>query len=380
MVLHLAGPQVLDKVKGVSDDNEGRLFAYKEYYQTQREIIGSAHRRRASARHPRARAGPRVPRRRRHRLGGRAPREGRRQIDPIERLRELVFVEEVRGSRLLRISADYPDPQIAADIANAIADAYLAHHPEPHPHRRDRQGQHGQRARQGARRPQGRREGARRLQAGPRHQLDLPRRPPERHHRGDHRDQRQPQARRGRELRRPVGLRRGPALHKQGSLASASLLPQSERAIFEDMRSEQLERRTRGRAALRQVRRQDARPPCRPAPPQPDQQAHRSARSASCSSRSRPGPTPPSRPSTSSPPRSPREGPRPRAHRPRARVPGARARVDHRRRDLRAGRPPRHRDRDDQPGRLPGHRDPRPRDPPARAGVPAEGPAGRRRR
>ena len=41
VVLHLAGPQVLDKVKGVSDDNEGRLFAYKEYYQTQREIIGS---------------------------------------------------------------------------------------------------------------------------------------------------------------------------------------------------------------------------------------------------------------------------------------------------------------------------------------------------
>jgi len=34
VVLHLAGPHVLDKVKGVSDDNEGRLFAYKEYYQT----------------------------------------------------------------------------------------------------------------------------------------------------------------------------------------------------------------------------------------------------------------------------------------------------------------------------------------------------------
>ena len=61
-------------------------------------------------------------------IGSEAERIARAQaIDPIERLRELVYVEEVRGSRILRISADYPDPQIAADIANAITDAYLAH-------------------------------------------------------------------------------------------------------------------------------------------------------------------------------------------------------------------------------------------------------------
>ena len=41
VVLHVSGPQVLDKIKGVSDDAEGRLLAYQEYYQTQREIIGS---------------------------------------------------------------------------------------------------------------------------------------------------------------------------------------------------------------------------------------------------------------------------------------------------------------------------------------------------
>jgi succinoglycan biosynthesis transport protein ExoP len=98
VVLHLAGPQVLDKVKGVSDDNEGRLFAYKEYYQTQREIIGSrivAERALGTlglAQDPvflgvdgigrRPSASPEGP--------------GHR---PVERLRELVFVEEVRGSR-----------------------------------------------------------------------------------------------------------------------------------------------------------------------------------------------------------------------------------------------------------------------------------------
>ncbi|MBL9101878.1 MAG: polysaccharide biosynthesis tyrosine autokinase [Myxococcales bacterium] len=126
VVLHLAGPQVLDKVKGVTDDNEGRILAYKEYYQTQREIIGS----RIVAERALGTLGlaqdPVF-------LGidgivSEAERLAKTEaIDPIDRLRELVFIEEVRGSRLLRISADYPDPQIAADIANAVADAFLAH-------------------------------------------------------------------------------------------------------------------------------------------------------------------------------------------------------------------------------------------------------------
>lgn len=108
VVLHLAGPQVLDKVKGVSDDNEGRLFAYKEYYQTQREIIGS----RVVAERALGVLGLAqdpvflgV-----DRIGSDTERTAKAQaIDPIDRLREMVFVEEVRGSRLLRISADYPD-------------------------------------------------------------------------------------------------------------------------------------------------------------------------------------------------------------------------------------------------------------------------------
>ncbi|HEY0134654.1 MAG TPA: Wzz/FepE/Etk N-terminal domain-containing protein, partial [Nannocystis sp.] len=126
VVLHLSGPQVLDKMKGVSDDNEGRLFAYKEYYQTQREIIGS----RVVAERALGALGLAqdpvflgV-----DGIGSEPERLARMQkIDPVDRLREMVFVEEVRGSRLLRIAAEYPDPQVAADIANAISDAYLAH-------------------------------------------------------------------------------------------------------------------------------------------------------------------------------------------------------------------------------------------------------------
>ncbi|MDC0668465.1 GumC family protein [Nannocystis radixulma] len=126
VVLHLGGPQVLDKVKNVTEDSESRLLAYKEYYQTQREIIGS----RTVAERALATLGlaqdPVF-------LGiaditSEAERVAKAaEVDPIERLRGMVFVEEVRGSRVLKISADYPDPQIAADIANALAEAYLAH-------------------------------------------------------------------------------------------------------------------------------------------------------------------------------------------------------------------------------------------------------------
>ncbi|MFY0535788.1 hypothetical protein [Nannocystis pusilla] len=125
-MLHLGGPQVLDKVKNVTEDTESRLLAYKEYYQTQREIIGSrtvAERALATlglAQDPVFLGIADI--------GSEAERVAQAaEVDPIERLRGMVFVEEVRGSRVLKISADYPDPQIAADIANALAEAYLAH-------------------------------------------------------------------------------------------------------------------------------------------------------------------------------------------------------------------------------------------------------------
>ncbi|MCA9691787.1 MAG: polysaccharide biosynthesis tyrosine autokinase [Myxococcales bacterium] len=124
VVLHLSGPQVLDKVKGVTDDAEGRLLAYQEYYQTQREIIGSrvvatqALEALGLAQDPvflgvdHIRSEP-------ERLAEAA------EIDPVERLRELTTISEVRSSRILKISADYPDREIAAEIANALAHAYL---------------------------------------------------------------------------------------------------------------------------------------------------------------------------------------------------------------------------------------------------------------
>lgn len=126
VVLHMSGPQVLDKIKGVAEDAEGRVLGYREYYQTQRTIMQS----RAVAERALAELGlARDP----VFLGiDDVESEEERQaladlIDPVQRLRELTHVQEVRGSRVVEISAEYPDPEVAAEIANALADAYIAH-------------------------------------------------------------------------------------------------------------------------------------------------------------------------------------------------------------------------------------------------------------
>lgn len=126
VVLHMAGPQVLDKVKGVADEGESRLIGYKEYYQTQRTIMHS----RAVAERALVKLGlasdPVF-------LGiDGIESEAERvavaaTIDPVERLRELVAIDEVRNSRVMEISSEYPDPEVAREIANAVADAYLEH-------------------------------------------------------------------------------------------------------------------------------------------------------------------------------------------------------------------------------------------------------------
>jgi capsular exopolysaccharide synthesis family protein len=124
VVLHMTGPQVLDKVKGVVEDGDSRVLGYKEYYQTQRTIMHS----RAVAEIALAKLGlasdPVF-------LGiDGLESEAERvavaaTIDPIERLRDLVSVEEIRNSRVIAISAEYPDPEVASEIANKVSDAYL---------------------------------------------------------------------------------------------------------------------------------------------------------------------------------------------------------------------------------------------------------------
>ncbi|TPV96462.1 MAG: polysaccharide biosynthesis tyrosine autokinase [Myxococcales bacterium FL481] len=126
LVLNLNGPQILDTVKGVSEDEQWGFAAYKQYYETQRTIIGS----RAIASRVLDELGlaedPVF-------LGidhidSSQERERRAAtIDPVERLQEMIAVNEVRNSRVVRVSAQYPDASVARDMANEVVAAYLEH-------------------------------------------------------------------------------------------------------------------------------------------------------------------------------------------------------------------------------------------------------------
>lgn len=241
VVLHLGGPQVLDKVKNVTEDSESRLLAYKEYYQTQREIIGS----RAVAERALASLGlARDP----TFLGLDGIRSGAEwearaaEVDPIERLRGMVFVEEVRGSRVLKISADYPDAQIAADIANAVAEAYLAHVDASRARTGDAAKAHVEAERVKA---------LAALQAAERALSDFK----EQHGISSISLADRQNVITEAIIKTTANLKDAEAesfaanavheeaerLHKRGSIAGASLLPPLERRVFEDMRAEELE-------------------------------------------------------------------------------------------------------------------------------------------
>ena len=126
IVLHMSGPQVLDKVEGVGEDAQARLLGYKEYYQTQRQIMSSRTVAEAALETLGLASDPQF-------LGvdhieDKTERAAMAQeIDPVERLREMVTVGEVHGSRIVQITAEYPDPIVARNIANAVAETYIAH-------------------------------------------------------------------------------------------------------------------------------------------------------------------------------------------------------------------------------------------------------------
>ncbi len=240
VVLHVSGPQVLDKIKGVSDDAEGRLLAYQEYYQTQREIIGS----RAVAERALESLGladdPVF-------LGidgisSEAERLAKTaEIDPIERMRELTNIGEVRNSRILVVSADYPDRFVAAEMANALADAYLDYV-------RNARSRTGEAARNNLKE-----ERKKALDSLQRAELELA------DFKREHGITSISLADRQNEITQAIistsqhlksaeadshatnaAYSEATRLHKEGSLASTSLLPPAERALLEDMRNEQL--------------------------------------------------------------------------------------------------------------------------------------------
>ncbi|MEM9457944.1 MAG: polysaccharide biosynthesis tyrosine autokinase [Myxococcota bacterium] len=122
LVINLSGPEVLDKVKGVNQEDDAT--AYLQYYETQREIISSRSVSSAALDRLALADDPVF-------LGVddiRDPDEqatAAAEVDPVERLQEIVRVQEVIGSRVVRIQAVYPDPDLAAEIANTVVTSYL---------------------------------------------------------------------------------------------------------------------------------------------------------------------------------------------------------------------------------------------------------------
>ncbi len=124
LLINLTGPEVLDKVRGVNQEDDST--AYLNYYETQRAIISSrtvssaALDQLALADDPVFLGIDDI-----HDPEERA--EAAKEIDPVERLQDAVRVQEVINSRVVRVQAVYPDPEIAAEIANTVAASYLRH-------------------------------------------------------------------------------------------------------------------------------------------------------------------------------------------------------------------------------------------------------------
>jgi succinoglycan biosynthesis transport protein ExoP len=124
LLLNPRGPEVLDDVEGVEEKLDGNT--YRHYYRTQREIISSrtvaveALDRLGLAEDPEFLGIERI----------RDPAqqaEAAAEIDPIDRLRELVEIREVHDSRVVRIRVEYSDAELAAKIVNTVAAAYVDH-------------------------------------------------------------------------------------------------------------------------------------------------------------------------------------------------------------------------------------------------------------
>ncbi len=121
LVLH-QGSQVLDKVRGVAEEGPVEGKGYEAYYQTQRAIMAS----RAVAERALERLGLADDPDALREADGPLHRTPE-SADAVERLQRLITIREVRGSRVVEVVAEHPDPERARELANALADAYLAH-------------------------------------------------------------------------------------------------------------------------------------------------------------------------------------------------------------------------------------------------------------
>lgn len=126
IIIDLNAPRILDKdqVQDVVDTGTGGYWYSREYYETQYKVISSRAVAQRVADHLALGKNAAF-------LGLRGEQRtaletGKIHPDPVRVLQRSLRVEPVKDSRVVRIRYEDPDPQLAATIANAFADAYIA--------------------------------------------------------------------------------------------------------------------------------------------------------------------------------------------------------------------------------------------------------------
>jgi capsular exopolysaccharide synthesis family protein len=126
VVIDLAAPRVLDKdVQEVAESGSGGYWYSREYYETQYRVIAS----RAVAQRvtDKLQLGANDRFLRTDGIPDPAVRARARQgRDPVAIIQGNLKVEPVKDSRIVKIRYPDPDPQLAAIIANTVAEAYIA--------------------------------------------------------------------------------------------------------------------------------------------------------------------------------------------------------------------------------------------------------------
>jgi polysaccharide biosynthesis transport protein len=126
LVIDANAPRVLDKeqVQDVAESGAGGYLSSREYYETQYKVIGS--------RTVAQRVVERLQLAQNDRFLGIEELDAtkrdqeRRRLDPVLLFQDRLKVAPVKDSRIVRISIEDRDPQQAAVLANALAEAYIA--------------------------------------------------------------------------------------------------------------------------------------------------------------------------------------------------------------------------------------------------------------
>src|ERR1700687_343384 len=126
VIIDLTAPKVLEgQVQEVVDSGTGGYWYTRDYYETQYKVISS--RTVASRVVEKLHLGENL-----KFLGldkvqdGATQEKLRSQADPIARVQLMLHVDPIKESRMVQLRVENPDPQLAAAIANAFADAYIA--------------------------------------------------------------------------------------------------------------------------------------------------------------------------------------------------------------------------------------------------------------